>query len=217
MIWLVWEKKLGEYMIKFIAIIFISFWSFDLALGQNVKEFDNEFYKNHQYLNNCNSDSIENKDDKKITLKNNYHSTNLVPNTDNSNVIYSIISIFANIISIFFLWYNVKKQINSTEKNIIKQYLITENNTIRETLISLINEINNSDGLKIKSCKYVSNMHFELENKLILFLDNDNFAEKDLIECVTKFKTNRIENISQWIDEIRNKSSIIINKRKEHG
>jgi len=134
---------------------------------------------------------------------NNYYIVNNPPQkSKNTSLIMGIITSIVSVSSIFVVWYNVKRQISSVEKNITKQFKLQEVNNIREYIAEIIYEILKPDGGNLEEIEYVSEKHKELEQKLLSFLDNSNPIDKKLIDCIIKFKEEAIIDKNKWVNEI---------------
>jgi hypothetical protein len=131
-----------------------------------------------------------------------YIVNNPPPKSNNINLMMSIITSIISVASIFVVWYNVKRQISSVEKNIHKQFKLQEINNIRENIAEFIIEITKLDGGKLEEKEYVSEKHKELENKLLSFLDDSNAIDKKFINCITKFKNEELTDKNAWVNEI---------------
>jgi len=135
-------------------------------------------------------------------INNYYFVNNPPPKSSNSNLIMSILTSLISVASIFVIWFNVKRQIKSVEKNIEKQFKLQELNFIRENISELIFEIKKPDGGKLETNNYISDMHIKTEAKILSYLDISKPIEKKLHDCITKFKIEKITNKNQWVDEI---------------
>lgn len=139
-----------------------------------------------------------------------YIINNTSPKTNNAGIIISLISAVASILSILVVWYNVRSQLRSVEKNIMKQFSLQESNTIRETISNLIAELSKPDSRKIERKDHMSEKHLELEKKLIMLLDDKNPDDKKLIDCITRFQTEVISDKNSWITKIKEYAFVVI-------
>jgi hypothetical protein len=146
-----------------------------------------------------------------------YYVVNNTPpsKSNNPNLVLSIITVIVSGTSIFIVWYNVKKQINSVEKNINKQFELQAINNMREYIAELISEILKPDGGKLEDNEYVSMRHKELEIKVLSYLDYSNSIDKKLIDCITKFKGEVLLNKNTWIAEILSLENELITYKRQ--
>lgn len=131
-----------------------------------------------------------------------YIVNNPSPKSSNSNLIMSIVTSIISVSSILVVWFNVKRQIKSVEKNITKQFKLQSLNNIRDYISELIFEIRKPDGGKLEEKDYVSESHTKIEAKLLSYLDITKPIDKKLYDCITKFKSEIISNKNEWINEI---------------
>lgn len=124
------------------------------------------------------------------------------PNSNNTALVTSVLASLISVASIFVIWYNVKRQIESVEKNIEKQFKLQEINNIREYIAELIIEISKPDGGKLEEKEYVSEKHKEIEYRLLSFLDESKTVDKKLIDCILKFRHEELTDKYRWINEI---------------
>ena len=131
-----------------------------------------------------------------------YYLNSLPHETVRLPIVISILSAAVTILSVVITWLNVKKQIKSTQNNIIMQHSIKESEDFRVLVAKLLFELAKSDGGKLFAKQYASDEHLLLEKNLTILMNLNEPSEKSFVDCIKKFTSVGIIDKYQWIKEI---------------
>ena len=110
-------------------------------------------------------------------------------------------------------WCQLKKQIKATRSDILKKNNLEQTSLLINNIADLLSVLKDSKNVSnLSNYEYKSPEHYICEIRIVLLLDGNIPEEKDLITVLRKFLREGIK-VSEWIEEIENKSKIVITKR----
>ena len=132
---------------------------------------------------------------------------------------------FIALIALVVGWYQFKKQINETrknlliqiqktEKNILKEYNLERTSLLLENISNLLLELKKDNGNFLQG-KHITNEYFLYEKRILLLLDTSNNEEKELSDYLLSLTNSTTNSITTQcaIKKIEYMSNNIINNK----
>jgi len=114
-----------------------------------------------------------------------------------------ILPFIATMLALWWGYYQLKKTI---EQNKSQNTFTTNTYVSRELDVvigELIFELQQESYTKLYEKEYASEAHHKREARVLSYLNEKIPLEKELSDCVQKFKTEELENVHEWIKEIK--------------